>query len=184
LSASRKKRKEKDDALKKQAESNKKRKLEDDITIDTKKIKQSASEEPPSTNAGQGLDDEESHAVPKKIGIHRDTFKRLSLSSKRALPDVLPAEYLEDTEPQDHLPFDHFPIKKAKKTKFHLTAGKEPKDRRAGSTTYRVTKASSLNLAPKSSSQARNTKESWFQGRSGKKGVTNRTPFTKGFFKK
>jgi U3 small nucleolar RNA-associated protein 16 len=185
LSASRKKRKERDDNLKKQAKLSKKRKLEDDITIDTKKVKLSAKEEKtPPTNTGHGLDEEESHAVPEEIGVQRDKFKRLSLSSKRALPDVLPAEYLEDTDPQDHLPFDQFPIKNSKKTKLHLTAEKEPKDRRVGSTTYRVTKASSTNLAPKSTSQARNTKESWLQGRSGKKGATNRTPFTKGFFKK
>lgn len=115
--------------------------------------------------------------------VKNDTLSSVSLSTKRSLPDMLPAEYLEDTEPHDLILFDELPRKKAKKTKFHQSTEKEPKDRRIGNTTYRVTKASSTNLAPKSSSQARNTKESWLQGRSGKSISTNRTPFTKGFFK-
>ena len=159
--------------------------MEDDITDDTEKAKRSAKEEKPiSTKADQGPDEDEIRGVAENTEILKDTFKALPLSRKRALPDLLPAEYLEDTEPQDLLPFDQFPTKKAKKTKFHLTAEKEPKDRRVGSTTYRVTKASSTNLAPKSISQARNTKESWLQGRSGKKGGMNRPSFAKGFSKK
>ncbi len=118
------------------------------------------------------------------VGEELEVEKPLRLSTKRALPDVLPAEYLEDEEPRDQLPFEQFPIKKAKKTKFHLIAEKEIKDRRVGSTTYRVTKANSTILAPKSSSNARNTKEQWVLGRTGKKGPTSRTSFGKGFFKK
>ncbi len=106
-----------------------------------------------------------------------------SLSGKRSLPGMLPAEYLEDTEPQEVILLDELPRKKAKKTKFG-PAEKDPKDRRIGGTTYRVTKSSSTNLAPKSSSQARNTKESWLQGRPGKGVGINRRSFTKGFFKK
>lgn len=127
-----------------------------------------------------GMVGDDSRVVKEELEVE----KPLRLSAKRALPAVLPAEYLEDEEPRDQLPFEQFPMKKAKKTKFHLIAEKEPKDRRIGSTTYRVTKANSTNLAPKSSSNARNTKEQWLQGRSGKNGVTKRTHFSKGFFKK
>jgi U3 small nucleolar RNA-associated protein 16 len=181
LSESRKKRKDRDEALKKQAKSSKKRKLEADITGATKLVKRSHKED---GKVKATEPDANENYVLEESGFQKDTPKTLSLSSKRALPNVLPAEYLEETEPQDLLPFDQFPIKKAKKTKFHLSAEKEPRDRRIGSTTYRVTKMSSTNLAPKSSSHARNTKESWLQGRSGKNLGTNRTPFAKGFFKK
>lgn len=109
--------------------------------------------------------------------------KRQFLTSKMSLPDMLPAEYLEDTEPQDIMALDDLPRKKAKKTKFQHPVEKGPKDRRVGSTTYRVTKPTSSNLAPKSSKNARNVKESWLQGRSGKTGGINRQSFTKGFFK-
>jgi U3 small nucleolar RNA-associated protein 16 len=156
--------------------------LEDDTVSTPKAAKHLAKEDDKilSMEADLGIAEDEGRVDAEELGAK----KPLLLSTKKPLPDMLPAEYLEDTEPQDVLPFDQFPTKKAKKTKFHLTAEKEPKDRRVGSTTYRVTKASSTILAPKSSSQARNTKESWLQGRSGKKGGTNRTPFTKGFFKK
>jgi U3 small nucleolar RNA-associated protein 16 len=168
--------------LKKQAESSKKRKLEDDLTSIPKPAKRLPREDdeplPLETDLGMGRDD--SRVVEEKFEVE----KPLRFSTKRALPAMLPAEYLEDEEPRDQLPFEQFPIKKAKKTKFNLIAEKEPKDRRVGSTTYRVTKANSTNLAPKSSSNARNTKEQWLQGRSGKNGATKRTPFSKGFFKK
>ena len=171
--------------MKQQAESSKKRKLEDDAENSAKKEKHSAKgEESLPAREDLNLDDDRNDVVAKEAAIRKDAFKALPLSSKGALPDLLPAEYLEDAEPQDLLPFDQFPIKKAKKTKFHLAAEKEPKDRRVGSTTYRVTKASSANLPPKSSLQARNMKDSWLQGRSGKTIGTNRTSFTKGFFKK
>jgi U3 small nucleolar RNA-associated protein 16 len=130
------------------------------------------------------LNEDESHAIAGEGGIRNDTLLGISLLSKHSLPDLLPAEYLEDTEPQNLMLSEEIPRKKAKKTKFQQTEEKEPKDRRIGTTTYRVTKASSANLAPKSSSQARNTKESWLQGRSGKSVSTNRKSFTKGFFKK
>jgi U3 small nucleolar RNA-associated protein 16 len=156
--------------------------LEDDLTSISKLAKRLAREDdkPLSMETDLGMVRDDSRRVDEELEVE----KPLRLSTKRALPNVLPAEYLEDEEPHDQLPFEQFPIKKAKKTKFHLIAEKELKDRRVGSTTYRVTKANSTNMAPKSSSNARNTKEQWLQGRSGKKCATNRTPFSKGFFKK
>jgi len=71
--------------------------------------------------------------------------------------------------------------KKAKKTKFLDAALKEPKDRRVGKTTYRVAKAGSTKLAPKSSFTARSTKEAWMQGRSGGKVDPSRRAFGKAF---
>jgi len=171
--------------LKQQAESSKSRKLEDDVESYTKKTKHSSKgDEPLSIKENLNLDGDQNDVLAEEGTSRKDASRPLPLSSKRALPDLLPAEYLEDAAPQDPLPFDQFPIKKAKKTKFPLVAEKEPKDRRVGSTTYRVTKASGTNLAPKSSLQARNMKDSWLQGRSGKTTGTNRTSFTKGFFKK
>jgi U3 small nucleolar RNA-associated protein 16 len=159
--------------------------LENDSTNNIRKAKRSTKDKKStSMNDDPVMREVESHPVAEGTEILKDTFDPLRLSINRALPDVLPAEYLEDTEPQDILPFDQFPIKKAKKTKLYLTAEKETKDRRVGSTTYRVMKASRSNLAPKSSSQAQNVKESWLQGRSGKKLDANRTSFRKGFFKK
>ncbi|KAE9367907.1 hypothetical protein N431DRAFT_486905 [Stipitochalara longipes BDJ] len=185
LSASRKKRKDRNEVLKKQAESSKKRKLEDGLINHTKKAKHSTKgDNVPSTKEDRNPNENESYVVAEEIVIQNDVTKPMPLSSKRALPDILPAEYLVDAKPEDILPFDQFPIKKAKRTKFHFSTEKEPKDRRVGSTTYRVTKASSTNLAPKSSSQARNMKDSWLQGRSGKKIGTDRISFAKGFFKK
>jgi hypothetical protein len=182
LSTSRKKRKQKDDALKKQAESSKKRKLEVDSAKTTKPTQSSAKQDTllPRTDLNMG----EGSYIVEEDRVKNGTLSSAPLSSKRSLPDILPAEYLDDTEPYNLTLFDELPRKKAKKTKFHQSREKEPKDRRIGNATYRVTKASSTNLAPKSSSQARNTKESWLQGRSGKSISANRTPFTKGFFKK
>jgi U3 small nucleolar RNA-associated protein 16 len=96
----------------------------------------------------------------------------------------LPAEYLEDTEPQGIARVDEQPTKKSKKTKFQDPTAKEPRDRQIGATTYRVTKPQSTNLAPKASFQARSTKEKWLQGRVGKNEQSNRKPFSKGFLKK
>jgi hypothetical protein len=85
-----------------------------------------------SIKASLDFEDDESRVVAEEVILQGDSYKPLPLSSKRALPDVLPAEYLEDAEPRELLPFDQFPIKEAKKMKFHLTAEKEPK----GSTSW------------------------------------------------
>jgi len=106
------------------------------------------------------------------------------IANRNTLPELLPAEYLEDTEPREIARMDEQLTKKSKKTKFHDPTAKEPKDRRIGATTYRVTKPQSTNLAPKASFQARSTKEKWLQGRLGKNEQSNRKPFSKGFLKK
>jgi hypothetical protein len=184
MSASRKKRKERDDALKKQAESSKKRKLDDNLPITNKLADGSAKHDSLVANTDRNMGEDEGSTVAEKGSNKHEILSEVALSSRRSLPDMLPAEYLEDTEAQEVTLLDELPRKTAKKTKFRQTAEKNPKDRRIGNTIYRVTKTTSTNLAPKSSSQARNTKESWLQGRSGKSVGTNRKSFTKGFYKK
>lgn len=78
---------------------------------------------------------------------------------------------------------DELRVKKGKKTKFADLVEKKPKDRRKGSTTYRVSEALSTKLAPKAAFNARLTKESWLQGRPGKLLATNRRPFSNSFSK-
>ncbi|KAH7416835.1 hypothetical protein BKA64DRAFT_636236 [Cadophora sp. MPI-SDFR-AT-0126] len=167
LSASRKKRKERDEILKKQSEKGKKRKP---VTTTTAPEESSSdSENEPTSPSSQ----------PENALIPSHT-----LTTRSTLPSILPAEYLEDTEPQDLILASDENIltkKKAKKTKFIDAALKEPKDRRVGKTTYRVMKAGSTKLAPKSSFQARSTKEAWMQGRSGGKVDPSRRAFGKAF---
>ncbi|EPE25032.1 hypothetical protein GLAREA_11613 [Glarea lozoyensis ATCC 20868] len=102
-------------------------------------------------------------------------------------PGLLPEEFLQDDEDDEEeevemkaLQLSSVPVK-AKKTTFADLAP-IPKDRRIGSTTYKVTKVRNSNLAPPSLTQARKTKEAWLQGRAGTKFGTNRKPFSKGFF--
>jgi len=57
---------------------------------------------------------------------------------------------------------------KSKKTKFIDPTPKRPKDRRKGSTIYRVVEAHSDGLlAPKAASNARSVKEAWLNGQRG-----------------
>jgi hypothetical protein len=184
LSATRKKRKERDDALKKQAESSKKRKLEADDLGKTKLAERSYQQDSLVPEAHLDIGVEEGASLVEKSSAKHEIVSGVALSGRRKLPHRLPAEYLEDTEPQEVMLLDALPRKKSKKTKFQDTTEKIPKDRRIGSTTYRVIKAGSINMAPKLSSQARNTKEAWLNGRSGKGASANRKPFSKGFFKK
>jgi U3 small nucleolar RNA-associated protein 16 len=101
------------------------------------------------------------------------------------LPDLLPAEFLEDDDDESLAhPDPEFPVKKAKKMKFTDLVERKPKDIRRGSTIYRVSEIRSTKLAPKASVQARSLKESWLQGRPGKLIGTNRMPWASGFFKK
>lgn len=111
------------------------------------------------------------------------TISSIPFDNRKSLPDLLPADLLEDdgpksaTELQETLPRPH-----SKKTKFVDITKKPPKDRRIGSSTYRISKPIDSRLAPRSSYQAQSTKESWLQGRPGKSGTTNRRPFSSGFF--
>jgi hypothetical protein len=96
------------------------------------------------------------------------------------LPTVLPAEYLEDSRVNAIGTFGpQLRVKKGKKTKFADIVDKNFKDRKKGSTTYRVGEDRTTSLAPKVSLQAKATKEAWLQGRNG----SNRKPFSSGFLK-
>jgi U3 small nucleolar RNA-associated protein 16 len=132
--------------------------------------------------------DREKGQGSKKVGS-RDNKDEPTLPPKfpigTPLPDLLPAEYLQDEEPESAALTDSEPTeKKAKKIKFTDLVEKKPKDRRKGSTIYRVSEVRSTKLAPKASPAARSLKESWLQGRSGRVLGTNRKPFSSGFFKK
>jgi len=178
LSASRKKRKERDENLKKQSASTKKRRRDLDIDTEPEAGKSNASEIADGFNeVGDG--------VLAEINLPHEIDEPLS-RQRGFLPDLLPTEYLEDVDPRG-LVVHVAPIStktKAKKTKFVELVEKQPKDRRIGGTTYRVIKAQSTSLAPKSSFHARHTKEAWLQGRVGKAGGSSRQPVSMGFFKK
>jgi hypothetical protein len=95
-------------------------------------------------------------------------------------------EYLEDKPAED---YDSFSLPtqtmshKSKKIKFIDSAPKKPKDRRKGSTIYRVVEAHDDGLlAPKAASDARSVKEAWLNGQRG--ASRSRKVVKGGFFKK
>ena len=106
--------------------------------------------------------------------------------SRSNLPDLLPDEYLhDDSESEELMDLDlEKPRQNSKKMKFTDLTEKKPKDRRKGSTTYRVSEARSMNLAPKSSFHARSVKEAWLKGRAGNGASGSRKVASGGFFKK
>ena len=113
-----------------------------------------------------------------------DTMVPSSLH-KSTIPDLLPAEFLQDEDAISTTDPDEVkPQIKPKKMKFfdEVPVSKTPKDRRVGTTTYRVTKSSTLMLAPKASARSRSKKEAWLQGRTSTKGDNRRKPFSQGFF--
>jgi hypothetical protein len=126
----------------------------------------------------------------------KNTTQRAAPSKHASLPspaktlaqsDFLPEEFLEDDEEDEENgtlsnAFEAArPLVKAKKTIFEDFV-RVPKDRRIGSTTYKVTKAKNLNLTPTSSTWAKSTKEAWLHGRVGAKFGNNRKAISKGFF--
>jgi U3 small nucleolar RNA-associated protein 16 len=191
-SAIRKKRRERDATLKQQAESagKKRRRGEDaeegvpehvaaDKAADMLALESAEVASLGSADADADADDQ-----------HGDGNESLStsaptkLTSRSVLPDFLPEEYLQDEESDDDMAIEITqPMKRAKKTKFTDLVEKKPKDRRVGSTTYRVAEACNTKLAPKASFQARSVKELWMQGRSASGAAPNRKPFSSGFFK-
>lgn len=189
LAATRKKRQERDEFLKKQSESRKKRKrhaTEEELPI-AANVDAALPSDAPNPHVEPDVEDEEIYAgsnveneAPAGASIPLPRF----IANRNTLPELLPAEYLEDTEPREIARVDDPPIKKSKRTNIQDSTTKEPKDRRIGATTYRVTKPQSTNLAPKASFQARSTKEKWLQGRVGKNEQSSRKPFSKGFVKK
>jgi U3 small nucleolar RNA-associated protein 16 len=101
------------------------------------------------------------------------------------LPEFLPEEYLQDDSDSEASPLaSEQPAKRIQKAKFASIVEKKPKDRRKGSTIYRVAETSSRKLAPKASLGARNMKQDWLQGRSGSGIGASRKAFNTGFFKK
>lgn len=114
-----------------------------------------------------------------------DTLVPLSIRGS-TLPDLLPAEFLQDEEETPSTTGLEVKVPKleGKKTKFADEVNPKPMDRRIGTTTYRVAKPRAIELAPKASAHARSLKDEWMQGRSGKKGISNRKPFSSGFFVK
>jgi len=94
-------------------------------------------------------------------------------------------EYLEDGLKEEYHEVALKPmVHKSKKYKRTNLVDKKPKDRRKGSTIYRVAETSaSSHMAPKASAQARATKEAWLKGRSGKSVGPIRKSLSNGFLK-
>lgn len=133
-------------------------------------------------------DREADEQMDLNIQVAEDTapVEKRTIINTSNLPDLLPDEYLQDDEDSESLADLDLEVTrtKPKRMKFSDLVEKKPKDRRKGSTTYRVLEIRSKNLAPKSSFHAKNTKESWLKGRGpmGAGGV--RKVASGGFFKK
>lgn len=97
------------------------------------------------------------------------------------LPGLLPIELLQDDDETSTAPGSHEAQPQAKRIKFTDLVEKAPKDRRIGSTMYRINKPRNVQLAPTAHSQSRNIKEAWMQGQKGKNRRKIRKPFSKGF---
>ncbi|RDL37454.1 uncharacterized protein BP5553_04887 [Venustampulla echinocandica] len=126
----------------------------------------------------EGDEDEDEEEHPQSI----DTSSRPPLKSRQPddLAGLLPLELLEDDDIST-APRSQEVQPQAKRIKFTDLVEKMPKDRRIGSTMYRITKARNVQLAPRASSQSRNIKDAWMRGQTGKNRRKNRKPFSKGF---
>jgi len=177
--------------MKKQAELNKKRK------------RKSANEEDQDglEDNGAELDATQAETVPaveetvtNDIAMEdRPADHPLTIESSKSqkidrndLPELLPLEYLQDTPDEDTTVTTTKSARpKPKKTKFLELAEKKPKDKRIGSTTYRVREAKpDSKLAPKASKTAMSLKEAWLSGgvrKNGKDGSA-RKPMKSSFF--
>lgn len=101
------------------------------------------------------------------------------------LPDLLPLEYLEDTvdEPTTLAETESMQPR-PKKTKFLDLVEKKAKDKKKGSTTYRVRESKQdTRLAPKVSKSSMSMKEAWLNGgvRKDGKGGSLRKPMKSSF---
>ncbi|KAM0147385.1 hypothetical protein ACHAQE_009305 [Botrytis cinerea] len=196
--ASKKKRQEKAANLKRQAEiSNKKRKLDvasgqDEMLPPAQKSKVEITpttenrdidmDEESNTLEGEGTADGRLDSEDDIEEINR-TF---AIPGQAPLPDLLPAEFLEDDDvdsPEPGRLHSSLPTRSVKPDKLRRLLEKKPKDKRVGSTTFRVAEDRNSRLPPKASNQARSLKESWLQGRAGSKIKPNRKPFSQGFIK-
>jgi len=106
---------------------------------------------------------------------------------KNNLPDLLPLEYLEDEDIPANintLTTTESAQPKPKKIKFLDLAEKKPRDKKKGSTTFKVReKAADARLAPKASKTAMSAKEAWLSGGVRKNGRGSvRKPVKSGFF--
>ncbi|KAH8803167.1 hypothetical protein F5884DRAFT_711706 [Xylogone sp. PMI_703] len=177
--AERKKRKEKDARLKKQAElANKKR---------SKQTQVKGSDHPLSENELESEQSPQAESEDETYEPDGDKSASTLTSRKRKdLPFYLPEELLEDDEEEEEATMELDvvrEVKKPKKIKFTELVEKKPKDKRVGSTIYRVSGGvTNAGLAPKATQQARSTKEQWLKGRSGKAVGAQRKPFKSGFF--
>src|ERR1700728_4606065 len=94
-----------------------------------------------------------------------NSSKSRTIITKNNIPEFLPAEYLEDEPAKDHGSSSlsqQTMFYRSKKIKFIDHMPKKPKDRRKGSTIYRVAEAHGDGLlAPKAASNARSVKEAW-----------------------
>ncbi|TGO82473.1 hypothetical protein BPOR_0823g00010 [Botrytis porri] len=196
--ASKKKRQEKAANLKRQAEiSSKKRKLDvasgqDEMLPPAQKSKVEIAsttekadidmDEESNTLEGEGTADGRLDSEDDIEEINR-TF---AIPGQVPLPDLLPAEFLEDDDgdsPEPGRLHSSLPTRSVKPDKLRRLLEKKPKDKRVGSTTFRVAENRNPLLPPKASNQARLLKESWLQGRAGTKIKPNRKPFSQGFIK-
>ncbi|KFY10156.1 hypothetical protein V492_05149 [Pseudogymnoascus sp. VKM F-4246] len=151
--AERQKRKDRDSQLKAQAKAAKKRKHADEELDESATIENSSITIEPVGRAS---------AKPR--------FDRSTL------PDLLPEEFLEDVSSEDEAPVQEEKARVPKKIKFAYDE-KKPKDKKLGSTTYRVAQVNKEGFAPKVSRNTVSAKAS-LQGR--RKGQV-RKPVSSGF---
>lgn len=174
--------------MKKQAELNKKRKRQsgaEDATHEDEddgvegpiedghheqtEIEDIAMEDAPSTPVPSGASSKKSQKIDPKN-----------------LPELLPLEYLEEdtvAEPTTITTTSSIPSR-PKKTKFPNVVEKKLKDKKKGSTTFKVRESKQdSRLAPKASKSAMSLKEAWLNGGTKKngKGGTRRMPMKSSF---
>ncbi|CAD6446814.1 bb1e900c-59e2-409f-9702-51c25cd3032a [Sclerotinia trifoliorum] len=199
--AAKRKRQEKNANLQRQSEiSSKKRKLDDQSGQDemlppAQKWKAEVTSSAPATIERGDIEmDEESNTLEGDGTADgrldsediEDINRAFAPPGHLPLPDLLPAEYLEDNDddtPESGNLHSSLPTRFVKTNKLRHLLEKRPKDKRVGSTTFRVAETRNSHLPPKASNQARSLKESWLQGRAGTKIKPNRKPFNQGFIK-
>lgn len=142
--AERLKRKERDAQLKSQAKAAKKRKhIEDEVDESVTIDESSITVEP----------------------LARTTTK--TKFNRSNLPDLLPEEFLNDDVEEAGLESEEEAPRKPKKIKFLYPEEKKPKDKKLGSTIYRVAQTNKEGLAPKASKNALSMKATLLGGRKG-----------------
>ena len=184
LSATRLKRKARDDIFKKQAQSGKRRKLRSSISGLAGVPMTEANGEPHNFMSGSESEgNKEGSNAENEDPVEGASRNRISSLNRHSLPEFLPAEYLDDTDPQEAKRQEQRP-KQVSKMRLQEPREKRTTDRRIGGTIYRVMKTQNSNLAPKANLQARSMKEKWLQGRLGKLEKSSRKQFPSGFIKK